>query len=149
MGRWEKSGRKDAWKSLYVDERTLRCNQEKIQALKMLALERESSLEPKSPYSVHDCSPRLKSCKRNPVPSTELLSSSTQSQVPPQGTCNGRAQACGPGRPQVPSDIRTCPPCVPCLLWEHRAQGTASLRAGGLVLFSLAQVLPLCGAALG
>jgi len=30
--------RKEVWKPLYVDERTLRCNQEKIQALKMLAL---------------------------------------------------------------------------------------------------------------
>lgn len=29
---------KEVWKSLYVDEHMLRCNQEKIQALKMLAL---------------------------------------------------------------------------------------------------------------
>lgn len=32
------SGKKEGWKSLCVGERMLRCNQEKIQALKMLAL---------------------------------------------------------------------------------------------------------------
>lgn len=43
MGRWGegwKEGRKEVWKSLCVDECKLRCNQEKTEALKLLALKR-------------------------------------------------------------------------------------------------------------
>lgn len=104
--------------------------------------QRESSLEPKSPYSAYDCSPHLKSCKRNPVPFTELLSLSTQNQVLLRVICKGRARVCGPKGPQIPTDIRTCLPYTPWLLWECGAQGTASSSAGDLVLFSLHRFYP-------
>lgn len=57
-------------------------------------------------------------------------------------------QGLQPQGPQIPTDIRTCPPYALWLLWEQGPQGTASLPAADLDLFSLAQVLPLCGAAL-
>lgn len=77
------------------------------------ALERKQG-RTQSPYSVRDCSPHLKSCKRNPVPSTELLSLATQNQVPPRGTCNDRAQACSPrGTPNSQLHEATLPSSPP------------------------------------
>lgn len=83
------------------------------------------------------------------MPSTELLSLSVQNQAPLRDGGTAGLRLAAPGTPNSPPALGCAPPHALWLPWERGARGTAGLCAGDLVLLLLAQVLPLCGAALG